>query len=73
MQALVAGNEIEFANFHYNVKQVFVDIVYVRRREYLRVATNTWHPSMRSKLIRLSDFRVNHQIALGTVGYTGDL
>jgi hypothetical protein len=73
MQARVARNEVEFANFHYNVKQVFVDIVYARDRKYLLVATNTWHPSMKSKYIRLSDFRVNHQIAPETVGYTGAL
>lgn len=62
MQALNAGGIIEFANCHYTVKQVFVDIVYTRRTEFLRVANDTWHPNTHAKILRLNTLRVNHQI-----------
>lgn len=62
VNAVNANDIVEFANWYYMVRKVFVDIVYSSRAKYLQVANDTWHPNMNGKLLYLSQFRVNHQI-----------
>jgi hypothetical protein len=55
------GSAIEFACWYYMLRKVFVDVVY-SLPFYRPVATDTWHPRMNAKILRLSQLRTNQQV-----------
>ena len=62
VNAVNANEIVEFANWYYMVRKVFVDVVEFSRTKYLQVANDTRHPSMKGKFLYLGLFKVNHQI-----------
>jgi hypothetical protein len=64
IKALNANESIEFANWHYMLRKVFVDIVFSQHRKYLQVANDAWHPKISSKILHLTKLRVNHQVRM---------
>jgi hypothetical protein len=48
---------IHFANWQYIVKEVYVDVCYSIKPEYIRILRNMWQPSEIKKILKLNDFR----------------
>jgi hypothetical protein len=61
VEALDVAGTTEFAFWYYMVRKVFVDAVY-SLPQYREIATDTWHPSMNTKILRLSKLRANHHL-----------
>lgn len=61
VNAFNVGGTVEFACWYYMVRKVFVDAVYSLPR-YRPIATDTWHPRMNARILRLSQLRTNQEL-----------
>lgn len=66
VQAMDLNNKTDkwtaFANFHYMIRKVFVDIVYATDRALMEDVKDVYHATDTGKILRLSRLRANQQV-----------
>lgn len=62
IETVSQGNKIQAANWQYVIGNVYVDIMYALEGRFAKVAKNLWHPSNKTKILKLGKLQTNYNV-----------